>query len=645
MARNGYDFSGWATKYDVKCSDGRTIRKNAFKHNDGKKVSIVWQHRHDDPEDVLGYGYIEHKDEGEYFYGYLNNSRKGQAAKEDIKHGDIFSLSIFAGNVQEKSGNVFHGDIKEVSLVISPANPEAHIDIPFVEHEDDAELEAFIDFGEMCEITAFSNDEHNSTYELSHSNVMPSADKTPEDIYNSLSKVQKDLFTFLIAAAVEGGDFMHGDVVDGDISHSDEADSSSVKAVFNSLTDEQKNLLYTLLGFSVENEIEQSDIYEEDDTLKHNVFENETEARGNYISHDDMAAVFKDAKRLGSLKASMEYNLTEGVFAHSVYNDDETEQKYGTANIDYLFPEYKNLNNPPEFIKRDDDWVSTFLNGVHRTPFSRVRSLFADITMEEARAKGYLKNHEKKEEVFTLLRRKTDPQTVYKKQKADRDDILDITDFSYVAFLRGEMRGMLDEEIARAALIGDGRSTADPDKISEDHIRPVLTDDTNLFLIRKVVNPEATEAATIKKLMEAFIRARKNYKGSGNLTLFTTEDFLSDMLLLEDGIGHRLYKSEAEIATALRVRKIVTNPLMENLKRAGNDVIGIALDLRDYSIGADKGGAVSTFEDFDIDYNQYKYLIETRCSGALIKPFSAIVVEKSASAAASDPETDPDTTP
>ena len=358
--------------------------------------------------------------------------------------------------------------------------------------------------------------------------------------------------------------------------------------------------------------------------MKHNVFEEDTPM--NSLSHADLQVVFSDAKRLGSLKDAVEAHLEDGVLSHAIFNRDGSEATYGVADIDYLFPEARNLNNPPEFIKRDQDWVAKVMSSVHHTPFSRIKSQFANITMDEARAKGYIKGHLKKEEVFSLLKRTTDPQTVYKKQKLDKDDIIDITDFDVVAWIKSEMRVMLNEELARAFLVGDGRLTSDDDHISEDHIRPIYTD-SDLFTIKVPVASGADSNATAKNFIRAAIKARKDYKGTGNPTLFTTEDMLTDMLLIEDGIGHLLYPTQSVLATTLRVKDIVTVPVMEGQTRDGHALMGIIVNLTDYNVGADKGGEVNMFDDFDIDYNQQKYLIETRCSGALTKPFSAIVLE------------------
>ena len=419
----------------------------------------------------------------------------------------------------------------------------------------------------------------------------------------------------------------------------------TVKDVIDEMTEEQKNVMYALIGQAIENERNGADD-EEDDTVKHNVFDNDAAQRGTYLSHSDMEAIFRDAKRLGSLREAVNEHLEGGVLAQ----DDEpgtptwsipTEgmdiatgtQTYGVNDVSMLLPEYHNLNNPPEFIKRNTDWVSKVMAGVKKSPFARVRSTYANLTEDEARAKGYIKGHQKKEEVFTTLKRATSPQTIYKKQKLDRDDILDVTDFDMVAWLKREMRGMLDEEKARAILIGDGRPSDSEDKISEEHVRPIVKD-VPLFNITKVITIDPEKAAEAKdeasyrakQIIREALKARKDYKGSGNPTFFTTEDWLTELLLIEDDIGHRLYKTEAELCTALRVRDIVTVEVMEGYEIDGNELIGVIVNLQDYNVGADKGGETTLFDDFDIDFNQYKYLMECRMSGALVKPFSAITL-------------------
>ena len=558
-----FDFSGWATKANLKCSDGRTIMKDAFKDNDGKSVPLVWNHQHNDPTNVLGHALLQNRDEGVYAYCTFNDSEAGKTGKLLVQHGDVCALSIWANQLKQNLNNVVHGNIREVSLVLAGANPGAFID-SIIMHGEESDEDAIIYTGEDIV--------------LSHSNE--SEDKKMDETDNNVETNKEE----------------------------------TVADVFNTLSEKQKNVVYAIIGQALE-EGEESDNEESEggNEMKHNVFDQTEEKKNDVLSHDAMNAIISDGKRFGSLK--------ESFLAHA--------DEYGIKQIDYLFPEAKSLNNPPEFIKRETDWVSKVMNGVHRTPFSRIKSSFADITADEARAKGYIKGNLKKEEVFTLLKRSTTPTTIYKKQKLDRDDIIDITDFDVVAWLKSEMRMMLNEEIARAILIGDGRLSSSDDKINEQNIRPIASD-AELYSVRVPVNvaASATTDDKAKAMIRAAVKARKEYKGSGNPTFFTTEDWLTDALLLEDTMGHRLYKNESDVAAAMRVSNIVTVPVMEGAKGPnGGDLIGIIVNLNDYNVGADKGGAINMFDDFDIDYNQQKYLIETRCSGALTKPYSALVLE------------------
>ena len=563
-----YDFTGWATKNNLRCSDGRTILQDAFKHNDGQTVPLVWNHQHNDPHNVLGHALLENRTEGVYAYCKFNDTEAGQNAKTLVQHGDVTALSIYANQLKQNGGNVQHGVIREVSLVLAGANPGAFID-SVLRHGESSDEEAVIYTGENLEL---SHAEENQ-------NEPEKGDK--EEVDNKEKTIQ--------------------DVVD-------------------SMSEEQKNVMYALIGKALEdNAVQHSNNNENnggEEEMKHNVFENDNKQGNNTLSHAEMETIFTDAKRFGSLK--------ESVLQHS--------EQFGIENIDYLFPDHKTLNNTPEFVKRDTDWVSIVMGGVHHTPFSRIKSMQADLREDEARARGYMKGKLKKEEVFSLLKRTTDPQTIYKKQKLHRDDVLDITSFDVVAWLKSEMRMMLDEEIARAILVGDGRLSSDDDKIQENHIRPIYKEE-ELYCVHKTLDNQAGDAdMRAKAFIKMAIKARKEYKGSGQPTLFCSEDLLTDMLLLEDNNGRVIYDSEAKLATALRVSKIVTVPVMENVSREDRgvtkDLLGIIVNLKDYNVGADKGGAVSMFEDFDIDYNAQKYLIETRCSGALIKPFSAIVIEE-----------------
>ena len=568
-----FDFSGWATRNNLKCSDGRTIRKDAFKDNNGQKVPLVWNHQHNEPFNILGHALLENREEGVYAYCTFNDTEAGQNAKQLVEHGDVSALSIYANQLKQHGGDVIHGSIREVSLVLAGANPGAFID-SIICHGEESEEEAIIYTGEDISLSHADNEEIKE-------------EKPMEDT----KKVEN------------------------------KTDNKTVKDVFDTLTEEQKTVVYALIGQALESagKTDDNDEYddEEDNNMKHNVFDQDEMMQGNALSHSDMEEIFSDAKRTGSLK--------EAFLAHNA--------TYGIDQIDTLFPEPKSMNTPPEFIKRDTNWVAGVINGVHHTPFSRIKSMFANITEDEARAKGYIKGKLKKEEVFTLLKRTTTPTTIYKKQKLDRDDIIDITDFDVVAWIKSEMRMMLDEEIARAILVGDGRLTSDDDHINETNIRPIWKDDDLYTIKTKItVGASATDDDKAKAVIKAAVKSRKNYKGSGNPVLYTTEDFLTNCLLLEDTQGYRLYKSEQDVATAMRVSRIVTVPVMENLTRTDSEskertLVGIIVNLNDYNVGADKGGAVNMFDDFDIDYNQQKYLMETRCSGALIKPYSAIALE------------------
>lgn len=557
-----YDFSGWATRANLKCSDGRTIMRDAFKQNDGQKVPLVWNHQHDDPNEVLGHALLENREDGVYAYCSLNDTEAGKTAKLLIQHGDISALSIYANQLKQNMSNVVHGNIREVSLVLAGANPGASIQ-SVIQHGATMEDEAMIYTGE----------------ELS---IMHSDDPKPP-----VEKPEKP----------EKNTDENGETI-GDI--------------FNTLNEKQKEVVYALIGEALENNNSEGG----DNTMKHNVFDQSEEQNSeNVLSHSEMQTIIEDGKRFGSLKESFLQHADE----------------YGIENIEYLFPEAKSLNTPPDFIKREMGWVQTVMSGVHHTPFSRIKSMFADITTDEARARGYMKGKLKKEEVFGLLKRTTTPTTIYKKQKLDRDDVIDIADFGVVAWLKSEMRMMLDEEIARAILIGDGRLPSSDDKINEQNIRPIWKDE-ELYTIKGVVKgDDSDKAALATEFIDQSVRSMKDYRGSGSPTAYMTEEMLTECLLLKDVNGRRIYSNENEVATAMRVSKIVTVPVMDNLTRKeGSDTYtlqAIIVNLNDYNVGADKGGAINMFDDFDIDYNQQKYLIETRCSGALIKPFSAIVLE------------------
>ena len=559
-----YDFAGWATKNDLRCADGRTIRKNAFADCDGKEVPLVWNHNHDDPEDVLGHAVLKNTPEGVRCYGYFNDTPSGQIAKQCVESRDITNLSIYANGLKQSAArDVLHGNIREVSLVLSGANPGALID-DIVVHSEDADGEAFI----------YNDDD----LELYHAEE---GKDTGTDTKEEGTKVAEE--------------------------KDKKENERTVGDVFDTLNEEQKTVVYALIGEAL-NSKGADEQEEEDDSVKHNVFEGDTP--DNSLQHAaEIKAAIADSKRYGSMKDSF--------LAH------------GIDQLDWLFPDERELNTPPKILDNDQSWVRTVMNGVHHTPFSRFRTTFADLTEDDARAKGYIKGNFKKEQVFSLLKRSTAPTTVYKKQRMDRDDIVDITEFDVIAWLKQEMRYKLDEEIARAILIGDGRLSSSDDKIDENCIRPIISDE-DLFTIKLQVDVASADDTDtrIKKAIRAIIKSRKDYKGSGNPTLFTSEDMLADMLLLEDEIGHPLYTDETALARKLRVRNIVTVPQLEGYNGPkGGEFVGLIVNLADYTVGADKGGAVNMFDDFDIDYNRQKYLIETRCSGALTVPFSAISVE------------------
>lgn len=561
------DFRGWATRANVRCSDGRTIMPDAFKDCDGQTVPLVWNHQHDTIKNVLGHALLESRDGDVYAYGFFNDSADGKDARARVKNGDIRAMSIWANKLQQRGKDVLHGVIREVSLVLAGANPEAYIE-EVMAHSDGADPEVVMYFDQPLDIEPEETVAH--------------ADAAQEKEETQTEKTDPP---------------------------KDAEDDETVGQIISTMNEKQRNVVYALVADAAE----KSNNNKEDNEMKHNVFDPENKENKDVLSHDELNTILADGKRCGSLK--------ESFLAHA--------EEYGIKDIDVLFPEAKSLTPTPEFIKRDTGWVAKVMNGAYHTPFSRIKSVFADITEDEARAKGYIKGNLKKEEVFSLLKRSTTPTTVYKKQKMDRDDRIDITGFDVIAWLKGEMRMMLDEELARASLLGDGRLASSDDKINEGNIRPIYND-ADLFTIKAQVNVAhgADDDAKATAFIKRAIKERKNYQGSGNPTLFTTEDMLTDMLLLTDSTGRDLYADEAALARKLRVKEIVTVPVMENMKGAkGGDLLGIIVNMTDYAMGADRGGAVSMFEDFDIDYNQEKYLIETRMSGALRKPYSAIALE------------------
>ena len=608
MAERKPDFTGWATKTGIKCTDGRTIMENAFADQDGQTVPLVWQHMHNDPDMVLGHAVLHNRKGGVWTEGYFNDTPKARQAKSLVDNKDITSLSIYANQLKQNGGNVLHGVIRELSVVLAGANMGATIDNVVLAHgdsmdeledeaiiySDESEQLLFLEHADNSEEETKPMAEEKKTEQLEHADEEKKDDRTVKDVWDSMTEEQKQVCYYMIGQAVDGDS--------DDDKEGDEAEHS----------DEDGDVL----------------------TMKTNVFDQETKHE-EVLSHADQLKIIERARKLGSMKEAWDEAVENNeALAHAVYNDDGTEQKYGIANIDYLFPDYKTINDTPDKIRRPDDWVNVVMNGVRKTPFARIKTVHANITMEEARAKGYVTGAKKKEEVFNLLKRTVDPQTVYKKQKFDRDDIIDITDFDVIAWTKAEMQDMLNEEIARACLIGDGRSLEAEDKIKPDHIKPIWTDD-DLYAVKVPVTAGSDDEATAKNAIRAMIKSRKLYKGSGNLVFFTSEDWISEMLLIEDQIGHRLYNTVNDLAVALRVNKIVAVPQLEGLTRsvggATKRLIGIAVDLKDYATGTNRRGQVEMFDDFDIDFNQYKYLIETRLSGMLIKPYSALILETSAS--------------
>ena len=653
MPKKHYDFAGWATKNNIRCSDGRTIMHGAFSADNGKRVPLVWNHQHDNVRNVLGHADLEERPEGVYAYCSFNNTEHGQDAKDCVKHGDIVALSIYANQLKQNGANVIHGAIREVSLVLAGANRGAVID-SVLEHgelsDDSAEI-SFVGYGDI-EIHHSDLDEQDDDYEdeeldgyqeddeaeeneeddenLQHADngeakkeEKEDGGETVADVMNTLTDKQRKAVAIIIEQAIadsKGDNSMSH--ADGDAQNDAENDDETVEDVYNTLNEKQKKVVNFLIGEALKNKDSEGG-----SEMKHNVFEGSENVQ-NTISHAEIHEICRVGKQMGSLKAAVDQAYEEGVLEHA-------EGDYGINNIDYLFPDAKAMTTEPELIKRDMGWVDDVFNGVHRTPFKRVKSVFADITEDEARAKGYIKGKFKKEEVFTLLKRTTDPQTIYKKQKLDKDDLEDLEDnFNVLPWIKNEMNMMFREEVARAILIGDGRPSSSDDKIQENHIRPIYNDE-DLFTVKVPVEVKsgATEDEVARALIKAMVKARKQYKGTGNPTFFTTEDYLTDCLLIENTLGERLYKSEAEVATAMRASKITTVEPMENKtisitaeggRTTSYPLMGVLVNLTDYNVGAKNGGKTDFFEDFDIDFNQQKYLYEARMSGALKKPFSAI---------------------
>lgn len=614
------DCSGWATKANMRCSDGRTILKNAFEECNGKTVPVVWNHEHDDPNAVLGHALLENRDDGVYAYITFNDTDSGRNAKMLVQHKDVDRLSIYANKLVQRGGDVIHGIIREVSLVLAGANPGAVIDTVLA-HGDDSEVEGYIRSGEVIEVgdeLSHSDDtpqieEKKGESEMAESNKEPSVlDELTDEQKKAVQKMIDD--TVKAAIEKENSEVQHSD--------GDSDNEKTVADVYETLTDEQKQLVDILVGIALEEAGVDTDNNSSDDeeggdkTMKHSVFDQELntqENEENVLSHAEQLELIKEAKRSNR-------SLADTVLSH------------GITNIDYMFPDAQKVENVPGFIKREDLWVTDVMDSVHKTPFARVKSVFADITEDDARAKGYIKGNQKKDEVFKMLKRVTTPVTVYKHQSLDRDDMVDITDFDVVAWLKSEMKTMLNEEIARAILVGDGRNQSSTDKINEQNIRPIWTDDSVYTVKAEVaITKSTTEEEKARSFIKACIKSRKNYKGSGQPVMYMSEDMLTNCLLLEDTNKRVIYDTVEKLATALRVSKIVPVPVMEDLSRVvGTDTHilgGIYVNLVDYNVGTDKGGAVNMFDDFDIDYNKQKYLIETRCSGALIKPYSAVAVE------------------
>ena len=651
--KKDFDFSGWATKANMLCSDGRVIMKDAFKECDGVTVPLIWNHDHNQPEKVLGHALLENRDDGVYAYCTFNDTESGKTAKLLVQHGDVDRLSIYANRLKQRGSEVLHGIIREVSLVLAGANPGAQIET-VIEHDDESGEGGYIRCGDFIDVPS-NRIEHaeDSEAEEKEEEKQPVLDKKEiKRILGTLNPEQEKAVYATIgmvleeAKASEDDSVKHSDEKETDASDGDSVKNSggdkSVEDVLKTLNPEQQKAVYAIIGMILEEgkldadddedtseskdeksgDVKHSDEEDENsendnieggnNTMKTNVFDKGTDDRNEVLTHAEMVEILDDAKKTGSLK--------EAVIQH------------GIENIDYLFPDAQAIDKTPGFIKRDDTWVSKVMNGVHKTPFSRIKSIFADLTEADARAKGYIKGNMKAEEFFGLIKRITTPTTIYKKQRIDRDDVIDITDFDVVAWLKTEMRMMLDEEIARGVLVGDGRSASSNDKINEQNLRPIWTDD-DVYTVKVGVNVTSSTTADqrAKAFIKACVKSRKNYKGSGNPSMFITEDMLTDCLLLEDANGRVIYDTVDKLATALRVREIIPVPVMEDLTREVGDnthtLEGIYVNLNDYNIGADKGGAVNMFDDFDIDYNQQKYLIETRCSGALTKPYSAVAIE------------------
>jgi len=601
-----YDFSGWATRNDIQCSDGRTIKRDAFKQNNGQEVPLVWNHRHDDPNEVLGHALLENREDGVYAYCKFNNTESGNVAKELVRNGDVNQLSIYANKLKTSMNNVIHGCIREVSLVLAGANPGAYIDSVVIHSDDGTEEEEAIIYTE----------EHIAVQDESE---VPSEESTEEKVEEIKPEPVEEVKEEPKEEVVEHADtdkkedmMEETEVKEVEVKKEEPAKEETVEEVFNTLSDKQKDAVYAIVGQAIEDA--KNDEEDGGEEMKHNVFENEE--NNEVLQHSEILGdAIKDIKRYGSLK--------ESVIEHAAINN--------ITDIDKLFPEPTAVNKEPIMIERDNSWVAKIMNKTKHTPFSRVKSTLGRMTEPQARAKGYVKGNQKVDIQMAALNRVTSPTTIYIKNEIDRDDVVDITDFDVVAWQKKEMRKELDKELARAFLLGDGRDVSDPNKINELNIIPIAKDVATYTINYTVTDgrdydSKKSNDSFEKGIIRAALKARKGYQGSGKPTFFTTEDCLTDMLLIEDLNGHRLYNSENDLALALRVDEIVTIPVME--EEAYADIVGIIVNMADYTAGADKGGSINMFDDFDIDYNQMKYLMETRCSGALVQPHSAIVLKK-----------------
>lgn len=591
------DFSGWATKAGLKCSDGRIIMPDAFKHQDTLKVPLVWQHGHNDPENVLGHAILENRAEGVYCFGFFNDSPKAVHTHGLIQHKDITMMSIWANDLIERSKKVLHGAIREVSLVLSGANPGALIENVTIRHSDDEET--VLD-DEAIIYTGLSFEHADGAPATTDSSG--DSGETVQDVYDSMSPKQQEVLHYLVGMALEGSDGSSGD----NVSQSD-ISSDTIQGIYDGMTDKQKKVLHHFMGEALGQDDGELPDSEKGNQMKHNIFEGDDKDKkgGPVLSHEDVKGIVADATKCGSLKQATEnYAIAHGI-----------------NQIDTLFPEAQALTSAPEFYTRRTEWVNTVLSGARKSPFSRVKTHFADLTYDDARAKGYVTGAIKEEEFFSTSRRETMPQTIYKKQKLDRDDIIDITDFDVVAWMKSEMRLMLDEELARAVLIGDGRNITSPDKIMEDRIRPIATDD-QLFTIEILADFAANG---VQDVVDAIVQYRALYRGTGTPAMYTSEAFIAQVMLLKDTLGRRIYTSLEQFASEIRVSSVIPVDIFDP---SSGSPIAVIVSMTDYVLGADKGGEVNLFDDFDIDYNQYKYLIEGRCSGALVKLKSAMVVRQ-----------------